>query len=63
VLLSTHILPEVSMVCSKVVIVHRGQVVADGMLEDLTRTKSLEQVFLEKVAGDIEHEIGAEVAV
>jgi ABC-2 type transport system ATP-binding protein len=30
VLLSTHILPEVSMVCDRVIIIHEGRIVADG---------------------------------
>ena len=50
VLLSTHILPEVSMVCNKVVIVSRGKVVMESSLADLTREKSLEQIFLESVS-------------
>lgn len=50
VLLSTHILPEVSMVCSKVVIVSRGRVVMESPLSQLSREKSLEQVFLESVS-------------
>ncbi len=50
VLLSTHILPEVSMVCNKVVIISRGRVVMESMLADLTREKTLEQVFLESVS-------------
>jgi ABC-2 type transport system ATP-binding protein len=50
VLLSTHILPEVSMVCNKVVIISRGRVVMESMLADLAREKSLEQVFLESVS-------------
>lgn len=52
VLLSTHILPEVSMVCSKVVIVNRGRVVRESSLSDLTREKSLEQVFIESIGVD-----------
>jgi ABC-2 type transport system ATP-binding protein len=52
VLLSTHILPEVSAVCSKVVIVHRGRVVVEGPLSQISRDKSLEQVFLESVSQD-----------
>jgi ABC-2 type transport system ATP-binding protein len=52
VLLSTHILPEVSMVCNKVVIISRGRVVMESRLSDLTRDKSLEQVFLESVSHD-----------
>jgi ABC-2 type transport system ATP-binding protein len=52
VLLSTHILPEVSMVCSKVVIVSRGRIVRESSLVDLTRDKPLEQVFIESVGRD-----------
>jgi ABC-2 type transport system ATP-binding protein len=50
VLLSTHILPEVSAVCDKVVIVNRGRVVVESQLSQLSREKSLEQVFLESVS-------------
>lgn len=50
VILSTHILPEVQTVCSKVVIVNQGRVVLEGQLEDLVKGRSLEQVFLECVS-------------
>lgn len=49
VLISTHILPEVSMVCNKVVIVNRGRTVLEQSLDELTKERTLEQVFLEKV--------------
>ena len=35
VLLSTHILPEVSMVCDRVIIIHEGRLVADGAPAEL----------------------------
>lgn len=35
VLLSTHILPEVTMVCERVIIINKGHVVAENRLEDL----------------------------
>ncbi len=35
VILSTHILPEVSAVCHRAIIINRGRVVADGTLQDL----------------------------
>jgi ABC-2 type transport system ATP-binding protein len=59
VLLSTHILPEVAMVCSKVVIVNRGKVVVEGALSQISRDKSLEQVFLESVSQDGSIEVAA----
>jgi ABC-2 type transport system ATP-binding protein len=49
VLLSTHILQEVTAICSRVVIVNRGRVVADAALDVLVREHggaSLEDVFL-----------------
>lgn len=49
VILSTHILPEVSMVCSKVVIINRGKIVLENSLAEITKNKTLEQVFLECV--------------
>ena len=61
VILSTHILPEVSETCSRVIIVARGQVVAQGTLEELTQGKSLEQRFLEAVAGEGKSELASQV--
>ena len=52
VILCTHILPEVSVVCSKVVIINRGHIVLEQQLAELTRDKSLEQVFLECIGFD-----------
>jgi ABC-2 type transport system ATP-binding protein len=46
VVLSTHILPEVIQVCQRVLIVHRGRIVADDRLENLTsEARSLELTF------------------
>lgn len=57
VLLSTHILPEVSMVCNKVVIISRGRVVIESMLNQLTKDKDLEQIFLESVSSEDQPEL------
>src|SRR5262245_32772476 len=46
VVLSTHILPEVSQVCDKVVIINDGRIVAEDQLANLTRGRSLEEVFI-----------------
>ncbi len=62
VILSTHILPEVQSVCSKVVIINRGRIVVESNLEDLTRGSSLEQVFIEAVSSELsnpEHQLSA----
>lgn len=48
VILSTHILPEVVQICKRVVIIHRGRIVANDSLDKLTsEQKSLEQTFHE----------------
>jgi len=48
VVLSTHILPEVTQICNRVVIIHRGRIVADDSLDKLTtEERSLEQTFHE----------------
>jgi ABC-2 type transport system ATP-binding protein len=53
ILLSTHILPEVEMTCERVIIINRGQVAAEGMLEDLSRrSHNLEDLFVNLVEGD-----------
>lgn len=63
VLLSTHILPEVSMVCNKVVIINRGRVVIESMLNQLTKEKDLEQIFLESVSREDDLEIQREISL
>ena len=56
VLLSTHILPEVAMVCERVIIINQGRVVAQERLDSLGAgdARSLEQLFLEAIAADRE---------
>jgi ABC-2 type transport system ATP-binding protein len=54
VLLSTHILPEVAMTCSRAVIIHRGRVVADDAIEALGGPGGLEETFLRFTAGEAE---------
>ena len=46
VILSTHILPEVAQVCDKVVIINDGRIVVEDQLANLTRGRSLEEVFI-----------------
>lgn len=52
VILSTHILPEVQQLCDKVVIINRGRIVAEESLAELTRERSLEEVFLNYITRD-----------
>jgi ABC-2 type transport system ATP-binding protein len=52
VILSTHILPEVSQLCHKVVIINDGRIAVEDTLENLTRTLSLEEVFLRAISAE-----------
>jgi ABC-2 type transport system ATP-binding protein len=52
VILSTHILPEVSQICEKVVIINEGRVVLEEDMSRLTHGESLEEVFLRSIAKD-----------
>jgi ABC-2 type transport system ATP-binding protein len=51
IILSTHILPEVSMTCERVVIIDRGKVVAEDTPENLTRKLSGSQRLTVTVKG------------
>ena len=62
IILSTHILPEVSQICEKVVIVNEGQVVLEQDMATLKASgRALEDVFLQAIAKTETHP--AEVAV
>ena len=56
VILSTHILPEVSVTCQAVAIIHQGKLCAADSLENLTRGhgESLEEIFLRVISSDVE---------
>jgi len=54
VILSTHILPEVSQICGKVVIINEGTVVVEKNLKELAQSASLEEVFLRYISKEIE---------
>jgi ABC-2 type transport system ATP-binding protein len=50
IVLSTHILPEVSQICDKVVIINDGRVVLEDRIAQLPAGTSLEEVFLSAIA-------------
>ena len=52
VILSSHILSEVSAICDHVIMISGGKIVANDSLEALTAEKSLEEVFLELTDSD-----------
>ena len=54
IILSTHILPEVTMICQRCLIIDRGRIVADDSMENLTAQESLESVFLKLTTEDVQ---------
>ena len=54
VILSTHILPEVSMVCSRVIIINQGQIVAVDSPENLTARLSRSDRIQVQIEGPVE---------
>ena len=55
VLLSTHILPEVEMICGRTIVIDEGRIVADAPTDELRRSagreERLEEVFVRLTAG------------
>ncbi len=52
VLLSTHILPEVAMLCRRVVILNRGRIAAEQDLAQMAPGRSLEDLFLAAISAE-----------
>jgi ABC-2 type transport system ATP-binding protein len=54
VILSTHILPEVQFTCSRLLIINRGRIVADGPVDDLiSRAKDGARISVEARGADV----------
>lgn len=54
ILLSSHILPEISMTCERVIIINEGKIVATDTVENLTsKLKGVKEIYLE-VEGELE---------
>jgi len=51
VILSTHILPEVEATCDRILIINRGQIVADGTAESLRKQAQGQQVLRARIEG------------
>jgi len=51
IILSTHILPEVSAICERVLVISNGVIVADDSPENLTGSKKGNQTMIVRVAG------------
>ncbi len=54
VLVSTHILPEVAMLCRRVVILNRGRIAAEQDLAAMPEGRTLEDIFLSAISTEAE---------
>jgi ABC-2 type transport system ATP-binding protein len=66
ILISTHILPEVEMTCSRVVIIHHGRVLASDTPENLMKTMHAGGSIIAEVRGpvaDVQTAVGAVAGV
>jgi ABC-2 type transport system ATP-binding protein len=52
VLLSTHVLSEVTATCERAIIIKNGRIVHEQAIKDLSEKQSLEQVFLDVISKD-----------
>lgn len=50
IILSTHILPEVSMICDRAIIINQGKIKLEGSIDELTKERSLEEVFIDLIS-------------
>jgi len=58
VLISTHVLPEVQETCQRIIVIHRGKIVADGSTQELLVRARGRRTLVVEVEGD-----GAEAAL
>ena len=52
VFFSTHVLDVAEKLCNRVVIIKEGRIIASGTMDELTKDKSLEDLFLEVDSGE-----------
>jgi len=52
VILSTHVLPEVEATCNRVIIIHRGKIVADGSKDQIGKLSTGEEIITLHAKGD-----------
>ncbi len=58
VVLSTHILPEVELICRRVILIANGEIRLDGSLEEVRGDGRLEDVFVREARGAAAPEVG-----
>ena len=52
IFLSSHLLHEVSNLCTRIAIIHQGKLVAEGSLDSLRRDANFRESYLIRIAGD-----------
>jgi ABC-2 type transport system ATP-binding protein len=52
VLISTHILPEVAMLCERVIIINQGHIVAEQAMDEIGGGARLEETFMRAISSD-----------
>jgi len=57
VILSTHILPEVQAVCERIIVINRGNIIANEKTEDMARTMEKASRFRAKIGGGGQRDI------
>ncbi len=60
IILSTHILPEVLQTCDRILIVHRGRIVADGSVAELERRETENPLVVVRLKADAAPAVVAE---
>ncbi len=66
IILSTHILPEVTATCDRAIIIHNGRIVADGTTEELIergRGRSIHYLKIKAPAGDVMNRVQELISV
>lgn len=61
IILSTHILPEVTMICNRAIFINRGKIVLEGNVAELTKDRTLEELFVDLISKE-ESDLKAEVS-
>lgn len=57
IFLSSHILSEVEQICDKAIIINRGRLVREGMMQNLLATGNFVEVFTDRIPAEIEARI------
>lgn len=63
IILSSHILPEVSAICGRVIIINKGKIAASDTLENISKNISSSKTIVARIEGDLEGVTGVISAI